>query len=87
MNLERLKKHATKDNAAKAAGVATGAVTPVVAISAGGAAFDVAGGAAVMKTLAVVGLGGGAVVGVVVVAAASALLGYGGYRLFNKILK
>lgn len=91
VNLDTLKKHATKENVAKAAGTGVGAATPAAAITAGGAVFHVAGGAAVMKTLAaaVAGalVGGGSIAGVSVVGVVSAATGCGVYRLFNKILK
>lgn len=82
-------KDALKEGAAKTVGVVTAGATPAVTVAVGGSATHLAGGAAVMKTLAVAGslAGGGAITGVAIVGAASLGAGYLTYLGIKRLLK
>lgn len=75
--------------AAKVIGTGVAVAAPTGAILATGAVTNLAGGAAIMKTLAVAGAvaGGGAGIGIAVVGVASAGVGYITYRFIKNRFK
>ena len=74
------------ERAPKLAGAAAGVATPMVAVAATAELTGLAGGAAILKTLAVAGaaVGGGAIAGIAVVGVGSVAIGWGVTRLVKR---
>lgn len=70
----------------QAAGAAAGAVTPALAVAVTAEVTGLAGGAAIMKTLAIAGatVGGGAIVGVLVLGVGAVAAGWGVARILGR---
>lgn len=75
------------ERAPKLAGAAAGVATPMVAVAATAEVTGLAGGAAILKTLAVAGaaVGGGAVAGIAVVGIGSVAVGWGVTKLVKHL--
>ena len=71
----------------QAAGTIAGLSTPVLAVTATAELTGLAGGAAIMKTLAIAGatVGGGALVGIVVLGVGAVGVGWGVTKLVKKL--